>query len=90
MGHQPGVLALVPPHRAFSGPGRSPDGDLRAALARLQRWTVADSVVGLGDPLVRALGAHIERLRPFPAISGGFEMCGFHGDDIGHRRLKVA
>lgn len=68
---QPGVLA---PPCAF---GRSlsfqlkSDVDFRVGLRSLQHSFVPDwGVVGLGEPLVRALGATVPGLRTFPALSG--------------------
>lgn len=68
---QPGILA---PLAAF---GRSmsfrlkPHCDPRATLKRLQVYfQPAWGVVGLGEPLLRALDAEIPGLRTFPALSG--------------------
>lgn len=68
---QPGVLA---PLSAF---GRSlsfrlkSEGDPRPALRNLQHaFDPSWGVVGLGEPLVRALGATVPGLRTFPALSG--------------------
>ncbi len=44
--------------------------DPRAALGRLIGTAPASSVIGLGLPLVRALGATVDGLRPFPALAG--------------------
>ena len=69
--HQPGILAPVPATGRFLTLGVHPDADPRAALARLQSWPLGPStVIGLGDPLLRGLGARIEDLRAFPAVSG--------------------
>jgi putative iron-dependent peroxidase len=68
---QPSILAAP---RAL---GRSltlrllPETDPRAALTRLREtWVLAWGIVGLGEPLVRTLGATIPGLRPFPAMAG--------------------
>jgi putative iron-dependent peroxidase len=48
-----------------------PETDPRPALARLREtWVPAWGILGLGEPLVRALGATIPGLRPFPAMAG--------------------
>jgi putative iron-dependent peroxidase len=68
---QPGILR--PPSQL----GRSLsfrlayDADPRAALARLREaFDPARGVVGVGAPLVAALGRTIAGLRPFPALAG--------------------
>lgn len=68
---QPGVLA---PLSAF---GRSlafrlgPGSDLPAALRVLQdAFAPEQGVVGLGEPLLRALGAVVPGMRAFPALAG--------------------
>jgi putative iron-dependent peroxidase len=68
---QPGILAPPPPL------GRSltfrlvPDSDPQPALRRLRDGFSLDwGVVGLGEPLVRALGREITGLRTFPGFSG--------------------
>jgi len=68
---QPGILAPLP------AVGRSvtfrilPYSDLRRALASLRAGFEVDwGVVGLGEPVVRALGAEIPGLRTFPALAG--------------------
>lgn len=68
---QPGVLA---PLSAF---GRSlsfrlkPESDPQSALRCLQNaFDPSWGVVGLGEPLVRALGSTVPGLRTFPALSG--------------------
>jgi len=49
--------------------------DPRPALKRLREtWVPAWGIVGLGEPLVRALGATVPGLRPFPAMAGA--ACG--------------
>jgi len=68
---QPGILA------APSILGRSltfriiPDTNLRAALQRLGKgFDLSWGVVGLGEPLVRALGREVAGLRAFPGLAG--------------------
>ncbi|MCC6138989.1 MAG: Dyp-type peroxidase [Nitrospira sp.] len=68
---QPSILAAPPPV------GRSltfqliPDADPRAALARLRDGFSLDwGVIGIGEPVVRALGQTVEGLRVFPALAG--------------------
>jgi putative iron-dependent peroxidase len=68
---QPGIVA-VPPAVGRSVAFRIvPDSDLRPAIASLQQGFELDwGVVGIGLPLVRALGAEIPGLRVFPALAG--------------------
>ncbi len=48
-----------------------PGCDPRAGLAAIRDETATgDLLVGLGEPLVLALGGHVEGLRGFPALSG--------------------
>ncbi len=68
---QPGILAPIPPC------GRSmvfrlvPETDPRPALARLGAGFHPDwGVVGLGEPLLRALGTAVPGLRVFPSLAG--------------------
>jgi putative iron-dependent peroxidase len=65
------ILAPPPRHARYLVFGLQTGRDPRPALHRL-RETAADwtAVVGLGAPLAQALGAEIEGLRPFPALSG--------------------
>ncbi len=90
---QPGILAPVPPlarHQLYSlGEG----GDCRAALQELCRRADGESVVvGLGLPLIQALGADVEGMKPFPTYSDrGVTVpstpsalwCWLRGDDRG-------
>ncbi|HEX6511609.1 MAG TPA: Dyp-type peroxidase [Chloroflexota bacterium] len=67
---QPGILQPPPPvgrHLTFDV---RHGGDARAALGRRAASAPASCVVGLGAPLVMALGASIDGLRPFPALPG--------------------
>jgi len=70
-GAQSGILSPLSPAGRFLTLGLAPDAPSRAALARVQGLRVGDGlVVGLGDPLLRAAGVHLDELRPFPALSG--------------------
>ncbi|MDB4957944.1 MAG: hypothetical protein JWO36_5513 [Myxococcales bacterium] len=71
MTFQPAILAPVPPIARYLVLGMHADCDPRAALARLRDFAVeASTAIGIGDPLVRAAGGSISRLRAFPGISG--------------------
>lgn len=68
---QPSILAAAPAH------GRSIlfrlqfESDPRPALRRLRSgFSLEWGVIGLGTPLVAALGADVPGLRPFPAFAG--------------------
>jgi len=67
---QPGILAAPVPlqarHLFFAVDSLAA---VSVALDALVRMADATAVVGLGEPLVTALGATIDGLRPFPAIS---------------------
>jgi putative iron-dependent peroxidase len=68
---QPTILALPTAAGRFVTLGLTGDADARDVLARLSKLTVGQGlVVGIGAPLVRALGAEVPGLRPFPVISG--------------------
>jgi putative iron-dependent peroxidase len=70
-GAQSSILAPPPPAGRFLTLGLVPDAPARAALERVAAMRAGDGiVVGLGDPLLRAAGLHIDELRPFPALSG--------------------
>ena len=70
-GAQSCILASPPTAGRFLTLGLVPDIPGRAALERVERLRVDDKlVVGLGDPLLRAAGVHLDELRPFPALSG--------------------
>ena len=68
--YQPGILAAPVPlqarHLFFAVDTLAA---VPVALDALVRMADAAAVVGLGEPLVTALGATIDGLRPFPAIS---------------------
>src|SRR5437667_1473477 len=71
---QPAIL--TPPKAAgrFLTLGLVPDAPARDALERVARLPLGEgmdsTIVGLGDPLLRAAGMHMDELRPFPALSG--------------------
>lgn len=71
---QPNILAPIPqPARALAFVLR-PEMNPRDALKRLQcGLDPKDAIVGVGEPLVRALGGTVEGLRTFPALSTGYE-----------------
>lgn len=67
---QPGILAAPAP-LGLALSFRLTPADPRAALIRLQEGFRPEwGVVGLGDPLIAALGATVPGLRAFPALSG--------------------
>jgi len=90
---QPGILPDPPRMARFITFAVKPDTDPKAALRALaSRPTSPGLVVGLGAPLVQALGAAVEGLRPFPHLVGaGIEIpatpaalwCWLRGDDRG-------
>ena len=90
---QPAILAPVPQVARFLAIGLEPGCEPRAAMARLRELPIDDGMaLGLGEPLVRALGANIDLLRSFPAITGpgctfpstqGALWAWFRGDDSG-------
>ena len=71
MSSQPSILAEITPHARVLTFALEPGADPRPALVRIAKliegWQV---VVGLGAPLVALLGAKIEGLRSFPALTG--------------------
>lgn len=81
LAHQPSILLPPPAHGRSLTLRRRLGRDPRAALARLAAAPVADwGAVGLGDPLVRALGAEVPGLRPFPALAAPFEIPSTQSD----------
>jgi putative iron-dependent peroxidase len=99
---QSSILAPTPPAGRFLTLGLVPGAPARAALERVADLRVGDGyVVGVGDPLLRAAGVHLDELRPFPALSGpggafpsaqGALWLFFAGRDAGeilHRTRKV-
>lgn len=68
---QPSVLAERPTVGRTLTFRVAPDTDVQRALRKLQDAMPLDcGVVGIGEPLVLALGKRIEGLRTFPAMSG--------------------
>jgi porphyrinogen peroxidase len=68
---QPTILAPPTAAGRFITLGLTGDADPRDVARRLAALTVGDGlVVGVGEPLARALGAKIEGLRAFPVVSG--------------------
>lgn len=68
---QPGILAALPPLGRSLTFGIAPDADLRAALKQLGGGFAPDwGVVGVGEPVVRALGREVAGLRAFPGLAG--------------------
>lgn len=68
---QPSILAPLAAHGRSLSFRLKPEADPRAALSRLAReWQPAWGVVGLGAPLVAALGRSLPGLHPFPALAG--------------------
>src|SRR4051812_22487488 len=68
---QPGILApnaAVARSLAFRV---APETDVAATLRRFREaFRPGETVVGLGAPLVRAVGKELAGLRPFPALAG--------------------
>lgn len=90
---QPGIAADLSPLGRFVTLQMTPDADPNEIIARLGRLECeGELVVGLGEPLVLALGHKLEGLRTFPALTGpGFAVpstqaalwCWLRGDDRG-------
>ncbi|MFO0761992.1 MAG: Dyp-type peroxidase, partial [Byssovorax sp.] len=74
MAHLPFQAAILDPpqaHARFLTFSLTPGADPRQVLSSLQRTAASfPSVIGLGAPLVAAVAATLEGLRPFPALSG--------------------
>ena len=68
---QPGILLPIPAHARYLTfllrPGKDPRTALRALCDVAEG---RDTVAGLGESLVQALGASVEGLRGFPQLSG--------------------
>ena len=72
---QPGILNPTPTYGASLSFRPQAGGNVRRALARLQQdFDPAWGVIGLGEPLVAALGQSIPGLHSFTALSG--QGCG--------------
>lgn len=71
MTSQPGILAPLASAGRYVVLSVAPGGSARGLLDRLRALPIDDSIViGIGEPLVRALGGSLEDLRTFPALSG--------------------
>jgi putative iron-dependent peroxidase len=69
--HQPEILTPAPPLARFLTLGIGPGADLRRTVASLSDAPLEPGVtIGLGAPLVLALGRTIDGLRAFPALAG--------------------
>ncbi len=67
---QPGVLAPIAPVGHYVVLGLEPQASHARLIDRLRELAIDDGiVVGLGEPLVRALGVQVAGLRTFPALS---------------------
>jgi putative iron-dependent peroxidase len=99
---QPAILTPPPPLGRFLTFGLLDDAKARDVGARLAALTLGDrTIVGVGAPLVRALGRAVDGLRAFPVISGpgghfpstqGALWCFLGGDDAGdilHRARRL-
>jgi putative iron-dependent peroxidase len=68
---QPHILSPVPPVGRIATFRIAPEADVRGALERVRSgYDPEAGVVGIGEPLVRALSADVPGLRTFPAMSG--------------------
>jgi len=69
--HQPAILAAPAKAGRFLAFGLQPGADPRPAIGRLAAARLAEeTVIGLGQPVVEAVGARVPGLRTFPAIAG--------------------
>lgn len=68
---QPGILAPVPPCGRSMTFRLAFEADPRPALAKLRKhFEPGWGIIGLGEPLVRALGKTVPGLRGFPSLAG--------------------
>ncbi len=68
---QPNILAPIPPLARALAFVLRPEMNPREALKRLQSGLdPKDVIVGVGEPLARAIGRTVDGLRTFPALSG--------------------
>jgi putative iron-dependent peroxidase len=68
---QPWALAEIPPVGRYLVFDARIGADLKPSLARLREtFSTESGVLGLGEPLVKGLGATVPGLRAFPAIAG--------------------
>lgn len=71
MTSQPGILSAVTPAARYLVLDVPPDLSAKHVAGRLRELAIDDGiVVGLGDPLLRALGATVAGARTFPALAG--------------------
>jgi porphyrinogen peroxidase len=95
---QPGILARIPRAARYLSFDLQDGTRATDALRSLAKAADGDScVVGLGEPLLRALGRTVAGLRPFPRYSGpGFEVpatpaalwCWLRGTERGELALR--
>jgi putative iron-dependent peroxidase len=99
---QPAILTPPPPVGRFLTLGLTRDADAPDVGARLAALTLdARTIIGIGEPLARALGRAVEGLRAFPGVAGpggrfpstqGALWCFLGGDDAGdvlHRARRL-
>lgn len=67
--HQPSITELLTPHARYLQFQLRPGADPRAALKALAASPPGDCVIGLGQTLVSAVGAHVPGLREFAAAA---------------------
>lgn len=68
---QPGILSEVTPAARYVVLDVPPDVAAKDVAHRLHELRIDDKlIVGLGDPLLRALGTRVPRVETFPALSG--------------------
>jgi putative iron-dependent peroxidase len=79
---QPAILSPLSPHARYLAFNARARANVKSALQRLVASSLEETVViGLGPGLVAGLGASIDDLRPFPAISGvGIEVPSSQSD----------
>jgi putative iron-dependent peroxidase len=69
--HQPAVLAKVPTEGTFLTLDLAHVDDAGSVLEAVRRLEArADTVLGVGEPLVRGAGRRVDGLRGFPAFAG--------------------
>lgn len=68
---QPGILSAVTPAARYIVLDVPPDIAAKDVVRRLHELRIDDGlIVGLGDPLLRALGSSVPGVETFPALSG--------------------
>jgi len=68
---QPAILEPVPSLARYLEFDLQPGSDPRATLGRLRQIGAPErTVIGIGEPLARALGARVRGLRGFPGVAG--------------------